>query len=299
LNRTVEDVVAIIAHQFRRQQVEIHLELAPDIPLMNLDVDKFKQVCMNLLINARQAMSKGGVVTLAVRNRTIGEGFGFQIVPGIYVEIGIIDTGPGIPQENLSRIFDPFFTTKKEGSGLGLAICYSIIKRHGGHISVSSKPGEGTLFEILLPATEEKESVEMEKLAVSVRGSGRILILDDEDVILEVTADMMKNLGYEVTTSVEGKAAVEVFKNAFDEKRKFDLVILDLTIPGGLGGKDIIDSLRGIDPGIKALVSSGYSDDPVLAKPEIYGFTGAIAKPYRLKELALILQKHLSEDDKQ
>ncbi len=211
---------------------------------------------------------------------------------GKYVKISVKDQGIGIPEEDLSKIFDPYFTTKAEGSGLGLAITYSIIKKHEGHISVKSKVGTGTTFYTYFPVTEKEslvvESVEEEKIFA---GKGRVLFMDDQIGIKNMVGKMLKHIGYEVEFAKDGAEALELYKKKKDSEESFDVVILDLTIPGGMGGKEVIQKIHEIDPEVKAIVSSGYSNDPVMSNFKEYGFSGVVSKPYEIKKLSEVLHK--------
>jgi len=213
---------------------------------------------------------------------------------GRYVKVSIEDQGVGIPQEHLHRIFDPYFTTKQKGSGLGLATSYSIIKNHGGYINVESKLGVGTTFYFYLPASFRQIPAKKEEAEKPIAGRGRILLMDDEEIIRDLGCQMLSHLGYEATAVVDGAEAVELYKKAKESGRPFDAVIMDLTIPGGMGGRIAIQKLIEIDPEVKAIVSSGYSNDPVMSDFRKYGFSGVIAKPYKIKDLSEALHGMLT-----
>jgi len=257
---------------------------------VEVDEGQMSQVINNVVINAQQAMPEGGIIKVRAENMTVGAGFkpAPTIEDGKYVKITIEDRGIGIPKEHLPKIFDPYFTTKQKGSGLGLATAYSIIKKHDGFITVESKVGVGTTFYIYLPASQKEilRKEEGEKLLV---GKGKILVMDDEKVVREVAGNMLDILGHEVEFASDGAEAIESYKIARESGQPFDVVILDLTVPGGMGGKEAIRKLLEIDPGVKAIVSSGYSNDPVMAEFRGYGFRGVIAKPYKIKELSEVL----------
>ncbi len=230
---------------------------------------------------------------------------------GRYVKITIKDHGAGISHEDLQKIFDPYFTTRQEGSGLGLSISYSIIKKHEGYITVESEIGDGTSFHIYLPASDEKireKSAQEEAEEVcpeSVKGKvedaksttikGRVLLMDDEGLIRLAVAQHIKNIKYEVETAKDGTEAIKLYKEAMESGIPFGAVILDLTIPGGMGGAETIKKLLEIDPDVAAIVSSGYSDDPIMADFSKYGFSGILAKPYEMYELDETLQKVIME----
>jgi CheY-like chemotaxis protein len=266
--------------------------ISDDLWPVEIDAGQISQVINNLIINADQAMPRGGMVTVEAENVTVG----YKEQPmqqGTYVKISITDEGVGIPCEHLQRIFDPYFTTKQKGTGLGLAISFSIIRNHDGHITVESEPGAGTTFSIWLPASEKAViplEKGMEELAGNKKGEGRILLMDDDWDILRVTRDVLNYLGYDTVLARNGKEAVDVYMKALKESESFDVVILDLTVQGGMGGKETIQKLKEIDPEVKAVISSGYSNDPVTAHYREYGFSSAITKPYSIDELKKALQ---------
>lgn len=269
--------------------VKCQFSFAPHLFLVDIDEGQIGQVINNLVINSQQAMPGGGVVTIEASNATFGQGAmenGIVLAPGNYVRISIRDNGTGIAPEHTGKIFDPYFTTKQKGSGLGLATSYSIIKNHDGHITVESKPGSGTVFSIFLKASVDQPGPFLNAVDGDIPAvKTKILHMDDEDTILQITREMLESLGYEVETAVDGNEAMTKYVEARDSGAPFDIVILDITIPGGMGGKETILRLLEIDPGVKAIVSSGYSSDPVMSMFDRYGFAGFIAKPYRMTEL--------------
>ncbi len=231
-----------------------------------------------MIINANQAMAGGGTIRIGAENVIVAAEDGLPLQEGKYVKISIKDLGTGIKEEYFQKIFDPYFTTKQAGSGLGLAITYSIIKKHEGHITVESEIGVGTTFTIFLPALG-KETFAVEDVAeelVYYRGKGRILFMDDKESIRDVVGEMLIQLGCEVEFATEGDEAIELYKKAKVSGQKFDAVILDLTIQGGMGGVEAFQKLREIDPEVKAIVTSGYSNDPVMNKYRDYGFKGVV-----------------------
>jgi PAS domain S-box-containing protein len=256
------------------------------------DENQLSQVFSNLIINAWQAMPQGGIVTITAENRTLEEKQLGELNGGKYVAAMVEDRGIGIPATIIDKIFDPFFTTKQQGSGLGLATSYSIIRHHGGTIEVASEQGKGTVFTLWLPATEKL--VADDKCAgriTDLRGSGRILIMDDEGLIRRIVYDMLSMAGYEVTTATEGREVVKKYREAFEIGKKFDAVILDLTVPGGMGGTEAIKEILKIDPSALAIVSSGYSDTAVMADFAEHGFAARVPKPYSFKELLGTVKK--------
>ncbi len=276
--------------------VKCHFSFAPDLFSVDIDEGQIGQVINNLVMNAQQAMPGGGTVTIKARNLTVEHGvmeYGIFLEPGNYVRISVRDSGAGIAPEHTGKIFDPYFTTKQKGSGLGLATSYSIIKNHDGHITVESKHDSGTTFFIYLKASENEaepqHAFEQDKPAVKTR----ILHMDDEEMILQITRDMLESLGYEVETVADGDEAIKKYVEARESGNPFDIVILDITVPGGMGGKQTITRLLEIDPGVKAIVSSGYSNDPVMAMFDKYGFAGVIAKPYQMTELRDVVKRVL------
>ena len=250
------------------------------------DEGQLSQVMSNLIINAWQAMPQGGTVTVSAENRTLEAGSLGALPAGRYVAVSVKDQGVGIPEKIIDKIFDPFFTTKQQGSGLGLATCYSIVSRHGGYIDVVSEPGEGAVFTIWLPASEQAVDAAESYLDIKeLRGSGRILVMDDERLIRAIAHDMLTWAGYEADMAVNGKEVVEKYSAALDKGKKFDAVILDLTVPGGMGGEQTLRELKKIDPEVAAVVSSGYADNTVLAHFAEHGFAAMVPKPYSLREL--------------
>ena len=266
--------------------------IAKDLWPAEVDVGQISQVINNIVINANQAMPKGGTIQVAADNLIIEGGYDLlRVNPGRYIRISITDQGVGIAEDHLLNIFDPYFTTKQEGSGLGLATAYSIIKKHDGHISVESRPEVGTTFHIYLPASEKKVP---EKEEVNhIKGQGRILVMDDEAPLRKMVGRLLKTLGYESEFAKDGAQAIEMYNAAKASQTPYDAVILDLTIPGGMGGKEAIDKLLKIDPEVKAVVSSGYSDDPVLANFQEYGFKGMMPKPFETRSLSKVLHEVL------
>lgn len=265
--------------------------MADDLWQAEIDEGQIDQVIDHLIINAAQAMPSGGTIKIGAFNITTSKETGLPVEEGEYVKITISDQGVGISCENLSKIFDPFFTTKQKGSGLGLATCYSIIKKHKGYIDVESKLGEGTIFTILLPARAAEGEELREKAGERTKREARILLMDDEEDILKTTGEVLRSLGYEVELARDGAEAIDLYKKAKEAKRPFDVLILDLTIHEGMGGKETVSKLKEIDSGAKAIAFSGYSNDPVMADPKRYGFCDVVIKPYKIEEMNRVLQE--------
>ncbi|HNW28931.1 MAG TPA: ATP-binding protein [Spirochaetota bacterium] len=255
--------------------------------LMNvsIDVNQISQVIQNIVLNAIQAMPKGGRIVISAENVNLFKRDLKSGRRGKFVKLSIRDTGPGIPKKIIDRIFDPYFSTKESGSGLGLTLSLSIIQNHNGFINVSSREGSGTLFELFLPATGDAPARKSSAAAQPSALAGSLLIMDDDASVLTVATKMLEHMGFTVTQALNGQQAVELYKNALGEGRPYDCVILDLTIKGGTGGRETIAALKAINPDLKAIVSSGYSTDPVLSNFRDYGFAGVIGKPYRFDEL--------------
>ena len=278
--------------------IQCEFELPNDLLPVDIDAGQINQVINNLIINAQHAMPEGGTIHVKAENIFSSEKIakqGLVMNKGEYVRIAIQDSGVGIAPESLGKIFDPYFTTKEQGSGLGLATSHSIIKKHGGYITVESLLGKGTTFYIYLPASPRIDEPRQLDGQLTSHGKGKILIMDDEDMIREITGELLQNLGYQVEFAKNGSEAIDIYREAQDLGKPFDAVILDLTVPGGMGGKETIKGLLEIDPKVKAIVSSGYSNDPIMAEYKKYGFHGVIIKPYRLTELSQTLQNVLNE----
>ncbi len=266
-----------------------------DLWLCSFDEHQMSQVFDNIAINARQAMPGGGKLEVTVSNVAAGD------APGVlprkaYVLVSLRDYGTGIAPEHMAHIFDPFFTTKQNGSGLGLATCYSIVKRHGGLIEAASELDRGTTFHIYLPASFDRFSAAPATTSLVHKGEGTILIMDDEKFVLDVLAEMLQEMGYQVVAAQKGEQAIALVKQAGEEGRRFAAAILDLTVPGGLGGKEAVQALSTLDPSLKIIASSGYSEDQVMSNPRDYGFSGRLIKPYRLSDLQEVLQSVLKQE---
>jgi signal transduction histidine kinase/ActR/RegA family two-component response regulator len=277
----------------RGSSVRCEFSIPEEVWTVNADEGQISQVISNLVINAHQAMPQGGVIDVTVDHSEVGPEHGLPIPAGDYVRISIEDHGCGIPEGHLSKIFDPYFTTKEKGSGLGLATSYSIIKKHDGLITVVSTLGRGTTFDVYLPrSNDEVYGTDSPKMKL-VTGKAKILLMDDEQTIVQLTQEMLSMLGHHVDVANEGTQAVELYHRALETSHPYDLLIVDLTVPGGMGGKEVIEILGKSDPKIKAIVSSGYSNDPIMANYKQHGFTGVVSKPYTVQELCKAINQAL------
>ncbi len=279
----------------RGSKVKCEFSIAEDLWPVRVDLGQFSQVIHNLVLNAVQAMPQGGTIRLHARNATLEALSGLPLEAGRYVKVSMQDEGLGIPQEHLSKIFDPYFTTKHKGSGLGLTMTYTTIQAHDGHIAVDSEMGKGTTFHIYMPASSEKLVESADRAARLKKGKGKILVMDDEEAIRNVTEKILMELGYEARCASDGAEAIALYQDAARSGRPFDAVIMDLTIPGGMGGKEAIQHLLRVDPQVTAIVSSGYSNDPIMSDFEKYGFRGVATKPYRIEKLSWVLHDVLMD----
>ncbi len=277
----------------RSSNVRRQADIPADLWWVEADEEQINQAINHLLINADQAMPRGGTIHITAENVELGEDAQIPLKPGPYVKVAIRDQGIGIPAQYLNRVFDPFFTTKRRGNGLGLATVYAILKNHDGHITVSSPPESGTTFTFYLPASIQPACPRQVQTPALRLGRGRILLMDDEEMILEVSSAMLKRLGYDVWTSPDGASALEIYRQAAAEGNPFDAVILDLTVPGGLGAKETIGPLLQINPQARVIVSSGFADDPSLTDFPSFGFAGFLPKPYNLTQLSAVMHKVL------
>jgi len=293
--KPVKSVIGIGALLTDSTQFALHgsnvicrFQIAEDLWPVEADRGQIDQVINNLAINGDQAMANGGQLQVRAKNVELKKGEFPPLKSGRYVKVEVEDEGVGIPEEHLERIFDPYFTTKQKGSGLGLASAYSIVKNHFGVIHALSEPGKGTTFVFFLPATYEEPQMEEEKEYV-ILGQGRVLLMDDEEIIRKMVAGIIEKLGYEAVTAIDGEEALDKYREAMLAGKPFAAVILDLTIKGGMGGEETLDKLKEIDPEVKAIVSSGYSLDLVMSDYKRVGFAGMIAKPYSLSKMSQIL----------
>jgi len=300
-------IMDCVQSSLRGSRLSLSFSFGEDLPAVKVDEGQFRQVLERIAKNAEEAMGGGGVLEVGARSVTLGPDNSLALKEGEYVHIYLRDEGPGIDSRDLERIFDPYFTSKQmgqeRGTGLSLSICYSIVKEHGGSITAESEPGQGTTFHIYVPAASlmpvaavpaaPKDGGEGEKGPMV---KGRLLFMDDDRGVREVMVEMLLQLGYEVQFAREGIEAIERYREAARRGRPFDVVIADLTVNEGMGGKELIKKLHTIDPRVRAIISSGYSSDPVLLDFKEHGFSGFVAKPYKIEELLSVLDTVMRED---
>ncbi|MEO7415003.1 MAG: PAS domain S-box protein [Opitutaceae bacterium] len=275
--------------------VKCEFDIAADVRPADADKGQIGQVVQNLVLNAVQAMPKGGLVRIKLRHDVVFEDSGLPLAPGDYLHLSISDTGPGIPPEHLTRVFEPYFSTKQQGNGLGLATVYSVLRKHRGHVTVESVVGQGTTFHLWLPSARVQVDKLGETRSPFPNLQGRVLFMDDEEHIRKMTEALLTRLGLQVTAVCDGDEAVLRYKEARETTCPFDLVMMDLTVPGGKGGRDAMREILQVDPSARGIVSSGYSSDPVMANFRSHGFRGMLAKPYRISELSRTLREVLGE----
>lgn len=294
VRRVVDEAVSLM---LRGSNVRGNVDIPEDLHAIEADEGQISQVFNNIILNAAQAMPEGGLLTVAADNESLASSNELALPAGSYVRITFSDQGCGIAGDDLQRIFDPYFSTKPTGTGLGLASAHSIVSRHGGTITVSSVSGQGTNFTVYLPSTGAagvEQLLEVVSPTIAEHKSGSILVMDDEAMILALATEMLTHLGYQATTCVNGTEALALYKTALGTGQPFAAVIMDLTIPGSLGGKEVAQQILAIDPQACLIVSSGYSSDPIMSDYRTYGFSGAVAKPYTLGEFGEMLGSLLS-----
>ncbi len=274
----------------------IECDLKVDENLWGVEIDRgqIDQVLNNLLINAKQSMPNGGTITVFAQNMEIHDEISdateaiIPLLPGKYLKISISDTGKGISRDNLSKIFDPYFTTSSKRNGLGLSTVYSIIRKHNGFITAKSRLGQGTTFMFYLPAVREEDG-QFPETVPKCTGTKRILVMDDDEVIRAVVDRILKNAGYYVETVTNGADALHLYCLSMKRKKKFNLVLMDITIPGGMGGKQTVGELLSIDPEAKVIASSGYLNDPVMTNYRDYGFVDVLPKPFNVAKFMHVI----------
>lgn len=293
LQRLMKETVSFLV---RGSTIKAVVDIPDSVHAIEADEGQISQVFSNIILNSMQAMSGGGRLTITAENETVADMNTLALEPGAYVRITLADEGCGISETDLTKIFDPYFSTKKAGRGLGLASVYSIVKRHGGHIGVSSTVNGGTTFKIYLPSTGspyvKQQTAETAQMSGEHEG-GSLLVMDDEKIIRDLATEMFTHLGYQVTTCAGGEEAISLYQAARESGRPFSAVIMDLTIPGGMGGQEAAQHILALDPEALLIVSSGYSNDPIMADFRNFGFSGAVAKPYNVSEFGQVMSRVL------
>lgn len=285
IQQLVNETVSLVLHG---SNVMGTVDIPDSTHAIEADEGQISQVFHNIIINATQAMPEGGILTITAQNENLYAENILALPGGSYVRLSFTDQGSGISDDTMEKIFDPYFTTKSTGKGLGLASVHSIVSRHGGHICASSVPGKGTTFTIHLPsisAIYSKQTADLVTQSTGDHAGGSILVMDDEEMIRDMTTEMLKHLGYQVTTCENGVEAITRYMDARESGMPFSAVIMDLTIPGGMGGRETAERVLAIDPEACLIVSSGYSNDPIMSDYSSFGFIAAMSKPYNIKEL--------------
>ncbi|MEA3266277.1 MAG: ATP-binding protein, partial [Candidatus Fermentibacteria bacterium] len=289
--RKITDIQGLLresgSHAATTSEVKLLYDLPKDLWVVNIDEAQIGQVVDHLVTNAIQSRPDRGVIEITARNEIIGEDNVMSLDPGHYLKISVKDSGSGIPVEIQRRIFDPFFTTKPEKSGLGLAVVYSIVKNHRGIVTVESEQGKGSLFVFYLPSSEEVVDPEENTPLFREKDlkQAKILIMDDEESVLEVVAEILQHDGYRTGTATDGAEAFRLYREALIAEDKFDILIMDITVPGGVGGVEAISMIHELDPSAVAIVASGYSNNTVMANFKDFGFVASITKPFGITTL--------------
>jgi PAS domain S-box-containing protein len=292
LGPLIDDMIALV---MSGANATCRCDLQDDLRPAMIDADQVGQVLGNLLINSCQAMPDGGEITITGRNLPVAPDW---LEAGDYVELGVSDEGPGLPEEGRERIFEPFYTTKPDGNGLGLAVAYSVARRHGGGLTAGASPSGGATFTLVLPAASADEVRRQQPADSASPRCGRILVMDDDAAVCTVIVQMLESFGSEAVGVADGVEALISWREAQESGRPFDLAILDLTVPGTMGGRETLKELQALQPDVRALVASGYSNDEVLADPPAFGFAGAIVKPFDTATLARAVQAVLGTASK-
>jgi PAS domain S-box-containing protein len=282
----------------RGSNVRCDFSIPEDLLPVEADEGQIGQVINNLVLNATHAMPEGGILEIRAENIFLSAANEFSLPAGPYLKTSFRDHGVGIGPDHLPKVFDPYFSTKQKGSGLGLTVAYSIVDKHNGRMTVESELGHGTTFTMYLPASKKPASQSDEEKTRLIIGKGKILVMDDEESIREVAIQMLSKIGYEVALANDGKQAIAMYEQAQKSGEPFDIVIMDLTIPGGMGGKEAIQMLKQLDPNVTALVSSGYSNDPIMSRFKDYGFQGVVKKPYRIQDMSDALRSVIAKKTK-
>jgi CheY-like chemotaxis protein len=295
---SLEGIIRQSAHLgLTGSEVECRFVLPGDLPHVKIDENQMQQVIYNLVVNAKETMPGGGQILITAESTLLGPDTKAPLKSGNYVKISIQDHGSGIPAADMSRIFDPYFTTKEvsniKGTGLGLAICHGIIRDHNGFMTVDSRPGIGTTVHVYVPVSEEqypgprKPQTSGEPL--------RVLLMDDETAVQQIAAELLGHVGYKVELASEGSQALQMYTEAFKSGKPFDVVIMDLIIPDGMGGAETIRKLRDFDPGVKAIAVSGDTNDKIMENFKEYSFSAAIAKPFSLEEIVMTIESTIAD----
>jgi two-component system, cell cycle sensor histidine kinase and response regulator CckA len=293
VSELIKETASFVLHG---SDVRLEFSIPENLWAVEIDKGQISQVIQNIVINADEAMPTGGTLEISAENQVIVKKGELPVPPGNYIHLSIKDQGIGMSRDHLARIFEPYYTTKQKGSGLGLAVAYSIIVNHSGYITAESIQNVGTTFHIYLPASGRPAPPVKEHLVEKpVRGEGRILVMDDEEDIRNMLHKMLEFVGYRAEQAKDGLEAIEMYQKGRETGKPFVAVILDLTVPGGMGGKDVIKKLREIDPDVKAIVSSGYTTDPIMSEYREHGFKAVVSKPYSISKMEETLHKVLTE----
>ncbi len=263
----------------------VSFQLAEDLKPAWADLSQIGQVIGNLVLNSIQASPDGGDIIISAENTRLARGNRYSLEPGEYILVQIRDDGPGIPRSLQGRIFDPYFTTKSSGSGLGLAMTHSIMKNHGGSITLESSGETGTVFSLCIPVSAEEAQYEGRTAGETGPGRGRVLVMDDENAVREVVAEILEAHGYSTDTSPDGLSAVDMYRSALHEGDPYRVVITDITVPGGMGGVEAAQRILKLDPTARLIVASGYSNNAAMAHYREHGFVDYLVKPFRMDEL--------------
>lgn len=283
----------VVKFSLSGSNVSANFELPPDLWHCNIDKEQVFLALSNIVINARQAMYKGGSVRVSAENVYLKTPEGEALSEGNYVKISIRDSGGGMTQETQRRVFDPFFTTKQSATGLGLAVSYSIIKKHEGWIDVESEAAKGSAFHVYLPAAIELQPLEMTSNDnAEQKSAGRVLIMDDQEDLCDSLTELLDCFGYSAICAKDGREAIELFSEEKKANRLLSAIILDLTIPDGMGGVETVAEIRKLDSKVPVFVSTGYSSDSVSSNPAAYGFTASIGKPFRIEDLIKLIKDY-------
>ncbi|MEE9466004.1 MAG: ATP-binding protein, partial [Candidatus Neomarinimicrobiota bacterium] len=281
----------------RVENIETTFDLPEQLSPVNVDAAQIGQIVRNLVLNARQAMPDGGRLELSAQNVTVGAGVTIgPLEPGLYVEVSVKDQGVGIPPEIMDRIYDPYMSTNSTGNGLGLFTCFTVLEKHDGWITATSKVGQGSTFRFYLPATAATSDILLaENVDSRAEKSCRILIMDDEEGIRLSLSLLLKKIGYESDTAADGESALSLYSEHLKAGDPYDTVIIDLTIPNGMGGIETVQKMKRMNPEVKAIMSSGYSTSPAMAHPDDYGFTEVLVKPYTIEDLTDTIERALRD----